>query len=141
LPAIAVLHGLSGKQTNMWWLTRYLAGHGYVALAVSTAGNNAANFQNAMKGMVDFLQAPAPANPYAAHIDVTRIGAAGHSAGARATSWIQDTDPAVRTVVALDNLTSDVNGDSGTYLLAPQCTTGLYTSGLKSVPITPRVPA
>ena len=34
LPAIAVLHGLSGKQTNMWWLTRYLAGHAYIALAV-----------------------------------------------------------------------------------------------------------
>src|SRR3954470_14826001 len=48
LPAVAVLHGLSGKQYNMWWLTRFLAGHGYIAVAVTTAGNSAANFQTAM---------------------------------------------------------------------------------------------
>jgi hypothetical protein len=145
LPAVAVLHGLGGKEQNMWWLGRYLAGHGYVALTVTTAGNSAANFTDAMQGMVDFLRSPA--NPYAGNIDTQRLGATGHSAGARAASWIQDADwsahPAdhVRAVVALDNLTSDQQGDSGTYLLAPQCTTGLYTSGINSLPITPRVAA
>jgi hypothetical protein len=145
VPAIAILHGLGGKQYSMWWLGRYLAGHGYVAVTVTTAGNNAANVLTAMQSMVDFLRSPD--NPYAGVTDTGRIGAAGHSAGARATSWVQDNDfrqnPSghVQAVVALDNLTSDQNGDAGTYLLAPQCTTGLYTSGLKSLPITPRVPA
>jgi hypothetical protein len=127
----------------MWWLTRFLAGHGYIAVAVSTAGNQAPNFLHAMQGMVDFLRAPE--NPDAAHIDGTRIGAAGHSAGARATSWVQDADWAahpldrVRAVVALDNLTTNLGGDSGTYLLAPQCTTGVYTT--PQGPIVSRVPA
>jgi hypothetical protein len=156
-PAVAILHGLGGKKESMWWLGRYLAGRGYVVVTVTTNGNSAANFDNAMQAMVDYLRSPT--NPYAAYIDVTRIGAAGHSAGARAASWIQDADwwtdstqtevkpDHVKAVVALDNLTSDHQGDSGTYLLAPQCTLStvagrpVYTSGINSVPITPRVPA
>lgn len=157
LPAVAILHGLGSNEHTMWWLARYLAGRGYVALTVTTAGNSAANFTNAMQAMVDYLRNPA--NPYAAFIDVNAIGAAGHSAGARATSWVQDSDywsdsahhhvnpERVRAVVALDNLTSDLQGDSGTYLLAPQCTLSqlagrpVYTSGTTSEPITPRAPA
>jgi hypothetical protein len=149
LPAVAILHGLGGKEQSVWWLARYLAGRGYVALTVTTAGNNAANFSNAMQAMADYLRSPD--NPYAAYIDVARVGAAGHSAGARAASWVQDADfthaDHVKTIVALDNLTSDLQGDSGNYLLAPQCTASqlagrpVYTSGLTSGPITPRVPA
>ena len=157
LPAVAILHGLGSKQQTMWWLARYLAGRGYVALTVTTAGNTAANFLNAMQAMADYLRSPD--NPYALYVDLTRIGAAGHSAGARAASLIQDVDwwtdatkttvrpNHVKAVVALDNLTSDQQGDSGTYLLAPQCTLSaesgrpIYTSGLNSLPITPRVPA
>lgn len=157
LPAVAILHGLGGKEYSVWWLARYLAGHGYVVLTVTSASNNAAGFTNAMQAMVDYLRNPA--NPYAAFINPAAIGAAGHSAGARAASWVQDNDywadPAhtqvkpnhVAAVVALDNLTSNLQGDSGTYLLAPQCTLSqvagqpVYTSGLASEPITPRVPA
>jgi hypothetical protein len=152
-----VLHGLGGKQASMWWLGRYLAGRGYVVLTVTTAGNQAVSFQNAMQAMLDYLRAGA--SPYAAFIDVGRLGAVGHSAGARAASWVQDADHwtdatksiakpnAVRAIVALDNLTSDLQGDRGTYLLAPQCTASeaagqpVYTSGIASTPIVPRVPA
>ena len=157
LPAVVILHGLGGKQSSMWWLGRYLAGRGYVALTVTTAGNQAVSFQHAMQAMLDYLRTPS--NPYAAYIDTSRLGAVGHSAGARAASWVQDADhwtdatktvakpDAVRAVVAFDNLTSDLQGDSGTYLLAPQCTASavagqpVYTSGVASTPITPRVPA
>jgi predicted dienelactone hydrolase len=157
LPAVVILHGLGGKQSSMWWLGRYLAGRGYVALTVTTAANQAVSFQHAMQAMLDYLRSGS--SPYAALIDVTRLGAVGHSAGARAASWIQDADhwsdaaktmakpDAVRTIVALDNLTSDLQGDSGVYLLAPQCTASdvagqpVYTSGVGSTPITPRVPA
>jgi len=157
LPAVAILHGLGGKEYSVWWLARYLAGHGYVALTVTTASNSAAAFTNAMQSMVDYLRSPT--NPYAAFIDPAEIGAIGHSAGARAASWVQDndywTDTAhtavkpdhVAAVVALDNLTSNLQGDSGTYLLAPQCTLSqaagqpVYTSGFASEPITPRVPS
>lgn len=142
-PALAILHGLGGNEHNMWYLGRYLGAHGYVALTVSTAGNNANDFLDAMRAMADFLRSPG--NPLARYIDTTRIGAAGHSAGARATSWIQDVDHThardhVEAVVALDNLTSNTAGDSGTYLLAPQCSTGIDTSS-PDTPITPRVPA
>lgn len=157
LPAVAVLHGLGGKQASMWWLARYLAGRGYVVITVTTAGNQAVSFQHAMQAMLDYLRSGV--SPYAAFIDVGRLGAVGHSAGARAASWVQDADHwtdatktvakpnPVRAIVALDNLTSDLQGDSGTYLLAPQCTASaaagqpVYTSGIASTPITPRVPA
>jgi len=157
LPTVVILHGLGGKQSSMWWLGRYLAGRGYVALTVTTAGNQAVSFQHAMQAMLDYLRSGT--SPYAPYIDVTRLGAVGHSAGARAASWVQDADhwtdatktvaksDPVRAVVAFDNLTSDLQGDSGTYLLAPQCTASevagqpVYTSGYGSTPITPRVPA
>jgi hypothetical protein len=137
IPAVAILHGLGGKEYSVWYLARYLAGHGYVALTVTTSGNQAANFTDAMQSMIDYLASGS--NPYAAHIDTSRIGASGHSAGARAASWIQSADTRVRAVVALDNLTGDLGGDSGTYLLAPQCTTGIYPTARGD--IVPRAPA
>lgn len=137
LPAVAILHGLGGKEYSQWWAARYLAGHGYIALTVTTSGNQATNFTDAMQSMIDFLASGT--DPYAAHVDTAKIGAVGHSAGARAASWIQSEDARVRAVVAFDNLTSDLGGDSGTYLLAPQCTTGIYTT--TRGPITPRAPA
>jgi hypothetical protein len=157
LPAIAILHGLGGKEQSVWWLARYLAGRGYVVLTATTASNSTAAFTNAMQAMVDYLRSSA--NPYAGYIDRAEIGAAGHSAGARAASWVQDNDywndaahtevkpDHVATVVALDNLTSDLQGDPGTYLLAPQCTLSaaagrpVYTSGFSSEPIAARVPS
>src|SRR5260221_114046 len=27
VPAVAILHGLGGKQFSVWWIARYLAGH------------------------------------------------------------------------------------------------------------------
>jgi len=99
------------------------------------------NMDNAVDAAVsgiDFLLSDA--NPFA--INPARIGAAGHSEGARGVSAAQDVDERIRAIVAFDNLTADWSGDEGV------CSGGQPQSALtggqipfSSYPITPRVPA
>ena len=155
LPGIVLLHGLNGTQYDVWWAARYLAGHGYVAIAATVSGSNETyvsvdgktyqragngpdDYVVAMQSMADFLTTTG--NPYFNLVDPTRIGAAGHSEGARAASGVQDVDNRFGAIVAFDNLTSDLGaGDAGTAVFAPCPATGI-TFG-PSQPITPRSPA
>jgi dienelactone hydrolase len=156
LPAIVLLHGLGGQQYDVWWAARYLAGHGYVAIAATVSGSSNEVYVSAdgktytrsgigpddyvvaMQSMADFLTTTA--NPYSALVDPARIGAAGHSEGARAASAVQDVDPRFSAVVAFDNLVQDLGaGDAGSAIYAPCAATGISFG--PSQPITPRRPA
>ena len=155
LPAVVLIHGLNGQQYDVWWAARYLAGHGYVAIAATVTGTNESytsvdgktfsrngigphDYVVALQSMADFLTSGG--NPYSAYVDPTRIGAAGHSEGARAASGIQDVDSRIGAIVAFDNLTMDLgSGDAGTAIFAPCPALGV-TFG-PSEPITPRRPA
>jgi dienelactone hydrolase len=155
LPAVVLIHGLNGAQYDVWWAARYLAGHGYVAIAATVTGTNESyvsvdgktftrngigphDYVVALQSMADFLTTGA--NPYSMYVDPTRIGAAGHSEGARAASGVQDVDSRIGAIVAFDNLTMDLgSGDAGTAIYAPCPALGI-TFG-PSEPITPRRPA
>jgi dienelactone hydrolase len=54
------------------------------------------------------------ANPFAALLDPARIGLAGHSYGAGGVSYIAQTDPRVKAVVAWDNLGAPTPAKEGT---------------------------
>ena len=131
-PAVAVLHGLTGRMENLWYLARDLAGHGFVVVTVTNKGTAADTFTDAMRSMEAYLVGHATE----LSIDLSKVGLAGHSAGARATSLVQSqTDiltPAA--VAALDNLQSSEQGDAGSAVYNPTCLGGTQTL------ITPRVP-
>lgn len=72
------------------------------------------NFFDAGQSALDFLLGPN--DPWLAHVDPKRVGAVGHSEGARAATYLQDPkfDGRAHAVVALDNLTTNYCGDAGT---------------------------
>jgi dienelactone hydrolase len=103
---------------------------------------NMDNAVDAAESGIDFLLSSA--NPFP--VDASRIGAAGHSEGARGVSAAQDLDGGpggrIQAIVAFDNLTADWSGDEGV------CSGGQPQSAVtggqipfSSYPITPRVPA
>lgn len=148
LPAVLVLPPSGGvaTRTQVAYVARHLASNGYVALTVDPAGvgdsdvagwppcgtetgyshpspcpgvpfQRMDNWLDAGKSGLDFLLSPA--NPAWASVDVSRVGAAGHSLGARAASYLQDprydlgpgSSPRVHAVVGLDNLSSNYFAD------------------------------
>lgn len=138
-PAVVLLHGIYGDQCQMWWLGRYLAGAGYVALLVTspTPPEHDASYGvaiDATRSAVDFLATPVD-NPFAFATDPNRVGIAGWSEGSVAASVVQGLPDmgAVKAIVALDDLRGSLLGDSGapmTFCVPP----------VRS-PLNPRVPA
>jgi dienelactone hydrolase len=145
LPAVVVIppSGGVGTQGSVSYLAKYLAVDGFIALTVDPQGvgnspmygdnpcvsdpgrsspdpcanvpyQQMDNFFDAGQSALDFLLGPN--DPWRAHVDPRRIGATGHSEGARAATYLQDPrfDGRVRAVVALDNLTTNYCGDAGT---------------------------
>jgi predicted dienelactone hydrolase len=90
LPLIVLSHGFGATATNMAWLGRALAAHGYIAAAVNHPGNNAIDGSTVAGATLWWLRARDLSvvidsmlkDPtFGPHIDPRRIGAAGHSAG------------------------------------------------------------
>ena len=75
--------------------------------------------------------------PYADVVDATRVGLAGHSAGARSISVLQGIDERIGAVVGWDNLATDLVGDRSSS--SSQCVTGGL--GVSRQRAEPRVPA
>jgi len=146
LPAVVVIppSGGAATQGSVSYLAKFLAGDGFIGLTVDpqgigdsdTFGDNVCgdmkagranplpcdnvpyqqmdNFFDAGQSALDFLLGPD--NPWRKHVDPRRVGATGHSEGARAATYLQDPrfDGRVQAVVALDNLTTNYCGDMGT---------------------------
>ena len=148
LPAVLVLPPSGGvaTRTQVAYVARHLASNGYIALTVDPAGvgdsdvagwppcgtetgythpspcpgvpfQRMDNWLDAGQSGLDFLLSPA--NPVWAAVDTSRVGAVGHSLGARAASYLQDprydlgpgSVPRVHAVVGLDNLSSNYFAD------------------------------
>jgi predicted dienelactone hydrolase len=90
-PLIVLSHGSSSLAYSMSWLGWYLASHGYIVAGVNHHGNTGAEPKMVPQGfmlewdrpkdlsvLIDKMLADPKFGP---HIDATRIGAAGHSAG------------------------------------------------------------
>lgn len=145
LPSVVVIppSGGAATQGSVSFIAKYLAGRGYIGLTVDPQGvgnsdsfsdtpcqggpgrtnpspcpnvpfQQMDNFFDAGQSALDFLLGAD--NPWRQHIKPSLVGAAGHSEGARAASYLQDPtyDGRVHAVVALDNLTADWYGDDGT---------------------------
>lgn len=151
-----------GVQANYQWLARYLAAHGYVALTVDPQGvghsettalqgagrpgvrgvpwQRLSNYIDALRSGLDFLQSKAsPVRPWTRQ---RGFGLAGHSMSARAASTLQGTDYRVGAIVAMDNLSSNREGDKGT--MTGGAPTGALAGGevsLRNHPNVARVPA
>jgi hypothetical protein len=138
-PAVVLLHGIGGEQCQMWWLARYLAGAGYVALTLTspTPPEHDASYGvaiDAARSAVHFLANPLE-NPYGTSTDPADVSLAGWSEGSVAASVAQGLPDmgAVRAIVALDDLRGSFLGDSG----APMT----FCSPPMEGEVTPRVPA
>lgn len=129
-PAIGILPAGLSDTDSVDWAAQRLAGSGYVAIEVRPSnGGSPDSYDLALRGALDFLGSAD--NPYRADTDLTRIGIAGWSLGARSLSKTQDLDSRVKAVVAWDNLAVRETGDEG----SPTCAfTGTEYR-------TPRVPA
>lgn len=137
-PVVVLQHGLGGSKCGLYWLARLLAGHGYVTLTWTSpkqGNDDAGSFINGLDATRSAIAfAKAPANPFSATSDGSRIGVGGHSMGSIIASYVQqDPDSSVRAIVALDNLRRWVKGDPGA--AAQDCLGG------QGGEITPRVPA
>jgi dienelactone hydrolase len=71
----------------------------------NSATSHAAKQQRRVRAGLD-----AAFNPYAALLDPTRVGIAGHSYGAAGVSYIGQSDPRVKAIVAWDNLAQPTPG-------------------------------
>lgn len=143
-PVIVVQHGYQGSAANGHWALRHLAASGYVVLAVTAPSSGesgtAEGFVAAVQSALDFLETDA--NPFLAESDLSTVGAAGHSLGARAVSYAQQVDERIDAIVAWDNLPSDLHGDDGTAIDCSRTGTGVPMRLEERVePIVPRVPA
>lgn len=158
----------SGVEAMYQWAARDLAGHGYVAVTIDPQGvgksgtfgsppcdapppdptkpcqgvpwQQASNYVDAIETALNFLVSRR--DPFRAHLDPSRLGAAGHSLSARAVSYVQMIDPRIKAIVAWDNLASDLTGDAGSPSgggVAGQVIGGEVPGS--SIPITPTVPA
>ena len=90
-PLVLLSHGTGGSAVQMMWLGYYLASRGYIVAAVNHHGNTAAEQQRTAQGFLLFWERAKDlravldkllADPvFGAHIDRSRIGAAGFSLG------------------------------------------------------------
>lgn len=162
-PGIVIGPGsVQGVQANYQWLGRYLAAHGYVTLTVDPQGvgksettalqgagrlglanipyQQLGNYIDALRSGLDFLDSKN--NPVQKWTRSRGFGLAGHSLSARAASTLQATDIRVDAIVAMDNLSSNRQGDAG--ILAGGGLTGGLAGGeiaLQNTPNMARVPA
>ena len=51
MPGAVLMHGAGGSQCGLWWAARHLAGHGYVSLVLTHAGQLAGHEQAVRAGV------------------------------------------------------------------------------------------
>lgn len=90
-PLVLLSHGHTGVALELMWLGQYLASRGYIVAAVDHHGDSMAEGQVLAQGFLlrgerardlsDIIDKLLADPAFGAHIDATRIGAAGHSSG------------------------------------------------------------
>ncbi|MFL5908699.1 MAG: alpha/beta hydrolase [Solirubrobacterales bacterium] len=115
-PGVVIVHGGAANQEMYLWAAEGLAEAGYMALTfqLPEADNlgGGAHYDYARSALDYFTSTPtAPAgggavNPGFSHLDRSRIGLAGHSAGGVAVSQLGQEDPRVSAIVSWDRAQS-----------------------------------
>jgi dienelactone hydrolase len=139
VPAVVAIHGNTKSPRalcGLFWATRFLASHGYVAITVEhrvVEKTDAAKLKHhidALESAIAYLGSPG--NPYRRSTNAHKIGLVGHSLGGAAISNVQATDAKVKAIVGFDNIRAYNQGDPG---VVKDCQ--LPTAQ----PVMPRVPA
>lgn len=150
LPTVVIVPGsVTGLQSQYQWSARELASNGYIVVVVDPQGvgyselvsypQTADNYIDAAASALDFLESEG--NPLRDNVDPARIGAAGHSLGAWAVSWLQGEDTRLSAIVAWDNLATSATGDAGTTAGGPFSDAAGSVIGGEIPYLTPRRPA
>ena len=132
VPGVVVLHGRGGNKCGLWWVARFLASRGYVAVVLTippgdTVQEASAEGAFAARAGVRFLRSNA--NPYRDVTQIDDLGLVGHSQGSMGASIVQGEMKAVRAIVGFDNLRTFGYSDPG----------GIGCVG-PTDPVKPRVP-
>lgn len=162
LPIVVIGPGSgTGRAYNYLWSARELASHGYLVLVGDPQGvggseivqvdscglggcpgvpyQQTMNYVDGLLSQLDFVFSRS--HPWLQKADLSRVGMAGHSLSARATSYIQGIDVRVGAIVAWDNLTSDLYGDAGISSGGGVCGSLIGGELPNSLAVLPRVPA
>lgn len=99
-PLIMLSHGSQGNANQMAWLGHYLATKGFIAAAISHNGTDAEELKEGGLTLSDFcmwerpkdisvsLSALTSSGRFVAHIDTSKIAAAGFSLGGTTAIWL-----------------------------------------------------
>lgn len=130
-PAILFSHGNGGVRAQSFYLTEYLASHGFVVVAPDHVGNTMAEIVNSAlaippaevarlrPGDLSLALDTALASSFASMIDESRIGAAGHSFGGYTVMRIGGASMDVAAVTAECAASGDLLCDGWSELTAP----------------------
>ena len=105
--ASVLMHGAGGSQCGLWWAARHLAGHGYVTLVLTHAGQLAGHSRPCARASAGSARALTPSG---VSLCEPGSGWSGHSQGSNASMLAQD-EPGVRALAALDSLKRFAQGD------------------------------
>jgi predicted dienelactone hydrolase len=119
-PLVVFSHGYAGFRDQSTFLTAFLASWGFVVAAPDhysrdltevlggpTAATAKTTDVDDLKATIALMgtQDHATASPFHGHIDTTKVGAVGHSAGGAAVEGLAATDPKVATFIGLAGAT------------------------------------
>ena len=114
IPVITWGNGTCAQPEGYGALLRYVASYGYFVIAanmreVATANTTGNGNVQPMLRALDFAQAASsdPTSPYYHRLDMTKIGAMGHSQGGQATA-VAASDSRVQDVIVFDGLNASV---------------------------------
>jgi hypothetical protein len=103
-PVVVVMPGYGNPECYVWWVAWTLGGHGYTTLVFTPTYPSTGRPD--LVEAIDFMGSLA--NPYVWVSDMSHVGAIGHSASAWDVSMVQQTDPRLDAVVAMDDLEPDI---------------------------------
>ena len=115
LPGIVYSPGVLSAQPMYCWFAAGMANNGYMVLTYDVTGQgksdglNRGNPVSELGSAIDWFTSPA--NPFAAELDLARIGTAGHSMGAGAVQSVGSHGGIVKAISAMSDLGSSYTGD------------------------------
>ena len=130
-PLILFSHGNSGmRMQNAFWC-EHLASHGYIVVAPDHTGNASVTFVNGapvlfesgrearersakdrpqdLSFLIDQMELLNKGNDsrFLGRVDMTRIGAAGHSFGGFTCTWLANNEPRVKAIIPMAGIAED----------------------------------
>ena len=115
LPGVVYSPGVLSAQPMYCWFAAGMANNGYMVLTYDVTGQGKSdgaqrgNPVSELGSAIDWFVSPA--NPFAAELDLDRIGTAGHSMGAGAVQSVGSHGGIVKAISAMSDLDADYSAD------------------------------